>query len=237
MNELLHLLTNRRKGYVWQELGSPYAFTPKRCAPHVEELRDVLGLSKANGSDYCVMSALNAVAGIAAYHQLFDPETTYDLATYTPPRDNMRGGSLIPDRHGPPHIHRRPWEWPVGYNILVDYYDAGLVTVSLNGKHAERVRFSVLSGNVYIDWPERYGVQGAVDLESTPWASGSQVEIIHTPVGLPYAALLEVLRKLPSTSKVLREAGLADAYVASQNDAERMTVLYTSLAVLTRATA
>jgi len=234
VNELLHLLTNRKLGYVWPELASPFAFVPKRCPDHVEELRAVLGLQRPNGSDYCVMHAINSVAGIAAYHQLFDPQTTYDLATYSPPKDNLRGGDLIPDRHGPPFIHRQPWEWPVCHSILVDYFDTGYVSVSLNGASMERVRFSVLNDNLYVSWPEAFGVQGAVDLSVTPWDVGGQVEIIHTPVGLPYAAVLYALRKLPATDRVLREAGLADAYVAAQSDAERMTIIYTSLAVLTR---
>lgn len=233
MNHLLYSLTNRNRGFIWNEFNLDRPFRAAEESPAEKYLRDLFSL-RNTATDYYVVAALNTVSAFPALLHLFnDQEQSYDLRYYKMQRDAVLGGQLVPDKNGPPNVRRVPAEWPTFVSMKLVYGSETNALMRM-GDEVVPAPFRSVNGVLTVDWPEASGISGGL-VPARTWAAGGEVEFVHTPCGYPHAAIAAKLHESQEVYDVLGASDLLSAFAAaSRNSAEVVAVVLAGLGLCTK---
>lgn len=226
MKEFLHPLVNRGSSFIWPRFPLDPHWISK-SSTFATGVREAMGLSVLD-SDWYALGCLQAMAGVPwVAREVGAVEPLMELLHYAPSVDYVGGGTLLPDQHGPPKLHRTQMLWPVDFTMTLERIDAGFARLTVDGV-GTMIPARLGPSQLQVEWPESCGVAGALEVPS--WVSSEVVTFRHEPRRFPYELIVEDLRLNRDHAHLLLQQGLSGAYTAARSTLEKVAI--TSLALI-----
>jgi hypothetical protein len=228
MDELLNAITNRSGGFCSVEFPQKSTFTPRPQNTYQVEMRDLLGLSRAD-TDYFVHACLTIMTTQPDLAALFgEQERSYDLRLYRAAQPQVQDGALEHDSGIPGGVLRRAAEWPVQFELTLLRLSPTTALLSLPGEREELVGIVALDDRLRVAWPAWPGVTGLL-VPRSPWTPGSTIRIQHVPVRFPFQQLRDKLLASDAAVYLLTTTQLLDAFLNTQSPQRAVALAITAL--------
>jgi len=231
MDELLNTITNRSGGFLTLAYPSISSFVPKPQDDGQAGLRTLLGLDRRD-TDYFVQACLTTIQLYPDLVGLFrERERSYDLTRYRPQETQVINAQLVHDNGTAPGVLRHAAEWPVQFRMTLQRLSNESALLRMVGQDDELVSTQVLDDQMRVTWPAWSGVTGLL-WRADGWADTTLVlQIDHTPVRFPYAALRTALKNSDATSQILSRTNLLDAFLNTYQDRRAVALAICALGV------